>query len=905
MITKLIEVLIDQVKTVLTELVRMGGKRSFICLIALALSGYCVWVVHYPPANWVKVDSLLNLLYHLKSWIALTALGIICFVAAGTWISAFRKHWAVSISALLIGFGCVFVWDAVKDYRGLSRQELSLAAARFEKRERAEDLDASAARDQIVGILRKTESEAGGPFTVMRVPLTIDFETISFQQPSERATKLCRVVDAHLMLWGTVRKSDKSEDTLIQAHLDLAKDLRDALRDGVNDYKTREVFPVFESGEPTKLAKEIRVAADALFHAYRNQNDAALRILCQSHDKSALAMSGLLLHKLTAKEERIAETLELAIENYDKALGNHADEAPDKKDKFAWDVWLNRAGAFKLLAMTKRGQSRLELLNRARRDFEDAERVLKPNKSSELWTFIKMNLGHVLTALSDMSQGEIAQKLLDETERAYGEAAEVYAKIGLSKQEAVALTNHASALKKKAELPISQRPTDLLRRSVEISGEALEIAGRSVAQVAITRNNLGNTLIELGKRERPDKAIADLKKAIYELEQASDLRKKNGHPRYVASTQQNLGAAYRELAKRVSGETVEKLLEKSVEVLDKAQAVYRLDSSPKQWVDTQIIRAETLISQGIRLRGSESLEKLHEAERALCNALNEEPPLTTWATIQQQRGSVLRHLGLRRSGREAINELKKSQDAFTSALRVRSNQKSEKFAETKNSLGITLRHLGKRTIGPEGVAYLKESVAAFKKAASIYEELALPQQWAATMNNLGVALLELTERSPGFEGDGYLNNALAAFKESMRVRKPDLLPQQWALTQCNLAKARVEEGRRLARREQRDQAKEVLNTALHLLNEVTVVRNDGTLPQQWAITQRNRAIALHELSKVVSSPRERIEVLTEAVQRLDQALEVFDKTNFAYQHEEIVERRKKAAEEKVRYEQVA
>jgi len=158
---------------------------------------------------------------------------------------------------------------------------------------------------------------------------------------------------------------------------------------------------------------------------------------------------------------------------------------------------------------------------------------------------------------------------------------------------------------------------------------------------------------------------------------------------------------------------------------------------------------------------------------------------------------------------------------------------------------------------------LKQALTVCEKALQVHTYEAFPEQWAMTQNNLGLIYLERVElKHVEGEKSHSLKRAIEAFQEALRVRTRDALPQQWAATQNNLALAYlkpVEGGQ-----------DDNIERAITACEEALQIYTQDAFPEKWARTQNNLALAY---SKRIQ--RNRAENLERAIAAYKQALQVF------------------------------
>jgi tetratricopeptide (TPR) repeat protein len=391
----------------------------------------------------------------------------------------------------------------------------------------------------------------------------------------------------------------------------------------------------------------------------------------------------------------------------------------------------------------------------------------------------------------------------------------------------------------------------MLRKAAEICQGTLALNQRaeSPQSWAMTQNNLGGALKQLGTRSGAEEGRELLQDALAAYRSALEVYTKADLPKDWAMTQNNLGNALEELGTRSGAELGRKLLQDGLAAYRSVLEVYTKADSPQSWAMTQNNLGNALYELGTRSgaeQGRKLLEEALAAYRSAVEVYTKAHLPQDWAMTQNNLGNALKELGTRSAGEEGRKLLEEALVAYRSALEVRIRADlPQDWAAAQNNLGNALKELGTRSAGEEGRKLLEEALVAYRSALEVKTRADLPQDWAATQYNLGNALKELGTRRAGEEGRKLLEEALAAYRFALEVRTRADLPQDWAATQNNLGNALQELGTRSAGEEGR----KLLEEALAAYHSALEVYNKSDMPQLWAITQNNLGIALLTLGK--------------------------------------------------------
>ncbi len=245
----------------------------------------------------------------------------------------------------------------------------------------------------------------------------------------------------------------------------------------------------------------------------------------------------------------------------------------------AWAMTqMNIGNALATLGERENGTARLEEAVAAyRAALEEATRDLAPLD----WALIQNNLGNALTAL-----GERDREIMPTCRRI---ARNLFRVPGEREYETMRLEQALSAFRAALEERTRERaPLDW----------------------AMTQNNLGNALEELGTRE---KGTARLEEAVAAYRAALQEWTRDRVPLDWARTQTNLGTALRALGERESGTA---RLEEAVAAHRAALQERTRDRVPFDWAMTQNNLGNALRALGVRESGTAHLEEAVAAYRA-------------------------------------------------------------------------------------------------------------------------------------------------------------------------------------------------------------------------------------------------------------------------------------------------
>ena len=410
---------------------------------------------------------------------------------------------------------------------------------------------------------------------------------------------------------------------------------------------------------------------------------------------------------------------------------------------------------------------------------------------------------------------------------------------------------------------------------------ALNQREKSPQDWALTQNIFGLALHDVGTRSGGEEGRELLEQAVAAHASALEIYTKADLPQDWARTQNNLGFALRDLGTRSEGEEGRKLLEQALAAFKSALEVYTKADLPQDWALTQNNLGLVLHDLGTRSggggKGGKLLEQAVAAYQSALEVYTKADLPQDWARTQNNLGFALWDLGTRSGGEEGGKLLEQAVAAYQSALAVYTKADlPQDWARTQNNLGFALWDLGTRSGGEEGGKLLEQAVAAYQSALEVYTKVDLPHGWALTQNNLGLALHDLGTRSGGAKGRKLLEQAVAAYQSALEVYTKADLPHGWALTQNNLGLALHDLGTRSGGG---GKGRKLLEQAGAAYQSALEVYTKADLPQDWARTQNNLGLALHDLGTRSGGGGKGRKLLEQAVAAYQSALEVYTKAD--------------------------
>jgi tetratricopeptide (TPR) repeat protein len=456
-------------------------------------------------------------------------------------------------------------------------------------------------------------------------------------------------------------------------------------------------------------------------------------------------------------EDKLAEALSKAGDNYKKALAQVAALKPDNTTAKALVEQAKpeiEAGHF---------DRAHDLLHQATETQIAAAQEARKLKEQAQTAEDAQMLG---AADSTAAEGDVAL-----TERRFTEAAELFGRAAGYVPESDPndqgefLVRQADALSRQGD---ERGDNDALRRAISLYKAALSKFPRSKAPLAwaLTQNNLGNALIKLGERES---GTANLEAAVAAHRAALEILIRDLNPFIWAMVQSNLGSALVELGEMESGTTD---LDAAVTADRAALEVLTRDLDPPRWAGIQNNLGLALERLGEREVRTARLEAAAAAFRAALEERTRDRAPLDWAMIENNLSITLFSLGNLENG---TANLEAAVGACRAALEERTRHLVPRdWALTQNNLGNALFKLGERE---SGTANLEAAVSAYRAALEVLTRDWNPPHWASTQNNLGLTLLVLGKRE---SGTANLEAAVATYDAALEERARDRVPIKWA-----------------------------------------------------------------------------------------------------------------------------
>ena len=471
--------------------------------------------------------------------------------------------------------------------------------------------------------------------------------------------------------------------------------------------------------------------------------------------------------------------------------------------------------------------------------------------------------------------------------------------IDISQQtDAITLSAYFNKINATTLLALTTQSEDFLSslwRSAESYKAMLNVLTRSIfpQDWALTKNNLGIVLRQMGIRVSGSQANKLLEESIDEYKNASQVYKLPQYPYEWAMVHHNLGNALSDLGIRVSGVEGNKLLLESLDAYKSALKIYTRSKFPLDWASTKNCMGTVYRELGTRIEGKEGNKRIHEAIKHFQDALQiftQKKFPQDWVGTQINLANALGNLGDRLYEEKGNKYLWEAIDTLKACFKVCSASKNPLlFANTNNNLGNVLRILGVRIGGQKGNNLFREAIKSYKLALEVYARVKFPQDWAMTQNNLCTALSDLGSQIVEIEGDSLLVESIFSCSAALQVFTKKDFPQEWARTQHNLGCALFLMGIRL----KDSVCIEFLNKTINAYKAALEIRTRDELPQQWAMTQGELGRALMVLGIKVGN-NEGINYLNEAIYSFDNALLIYDAKNFPQYHKEILAIKSKA-----------
>jgi tetratricopeptide (TPR) repeat protein len=262
-----------------------------------------------------------------------------------------------------------------------------------------------------------------------------------------------------------------------------------------------------------------------------------------------------------------------------------------------------------------------------------------------------------------------------------------------------------------------------------------------------------------------------------------------------------------------------------------------------------------------------------QAFRAAESAINNKEFPEEWAELKNIMGMAQRSIGERTNSRQELNNAINSMSLTLDVWTRESNP--ERWAEVKNNIGYAMHTLGELDID---IWRFQEAIDAYKAALQVRTKYNSAYDWAVTANNLANAYLRSGERL--LESDeidqvlrmkayDYVINAENTYRDVLTVRRQNGdRPLDWALTQNNLGNALRIHGNITGNKEVVEEAIQAYELSLRERTKILV-------PLQWAKTKRNLGIALKDFGEYEDG----VLSLVRAIKCFEEAQEIQEREN--------------------------
>ncbi|MGP1347761.1 MAG: hypothetical protein ACTS3F_13980 [Phycisphaerales bacterium] len=253
-----------------------------------------------------------------------------------------------------------------------------------------------------------------------------------------------------------------------------------------------------------------------------------------------------------------------------------------------------------------------------------------------------------------------------------------------------------------------------------------------------------------------------------------------------------------------------------------------------------------------------------------------------WSTVQNNLGRAWERLptGDRR------RNLENAKACFESALEVRTQEEHPAaWARLQNNLGNLHLMLPDR----DGVSHIHRAIEHHTNAARVWSSLDRRREWAATHSNLGNAHALLPHEPNDHESrDRNLGRAIACYRSALEVRTKSASPYDWAATMNNLGSVLMSLPDPPGRSEHIEEAIRCFQHALE-------VRDRDRFALDWARTVANLALAMAR-----RPTGDRGHNITEALDLIDEALEIATPSRHQELHKHVQHRRELILRERAR-----
>lgn len=302
------------------------------------------------------------------------------------------------------------------------------------------------------------------------------------------------------------------------------------------------------------------------------------------------------------------------------------------------------------------------------------------------------------------------------------------------------------------------------------------------------------------------------------------------------------------------------------------------------YLDVQHYLVRTLIDISFISEPKLALSYLYEAEKIstlVCNVLSEitrkdennrGSNLLNLHLAYENLGIVLSRLGVMLSGDKGISYIENAIKIYSSAQTniLQNFEQSQWHAATFSNLGVAFLELGKKLSTDNWKKYLEKSIESHRNALEILQKNNLITKSEMTYYNLALALTYLGEKIGGEEGIKHLKEAEELLEKSLELNNKDEFPIHWAFIQNGLGV--VFYSRSFIVKENKE---DVLLKAVDKFQEALIVFDRSNFPRNWADTHHNIGMALHYLGITINSSKS-ADYFSEAILHFKNDLSVYE-----------------------------
>ncbi|HCH59555.1 MAG TPA: hypothetical protein DEV73_03005 [Candidatus Zambryskibacteria bacterium] len=547
-------------------------------------------------------------------WSFLGASGILFILSGGVYWAIKPRLKRLLLGGLFVLCGTILlavsVWKCMPS--PLPEGRLVVAIARFTPISPGAEDDAYNFSHRIEDKLNEKQHE-GLPLEVKR--LSKGVTGTNEQAREESAKELSIEADAHVILWGEIRKDEG--ELYVKPHLTIARQMQKVR---FKDISERE----FVNYEPNHIEFKERLAkgiTDVVMLVYglayfeAQEWDRAIKILNYVDSKEGNFYRGLCMQEKAQQGVSPQKDFRNAVEIYERVIGPRPWNLTALEDDLIWKAYLNRANVITMLAFISQPKESLSFLQEAIEMYRTALQVRTRTKFSKDWASIQNNLGNALLNLGIHIGGEEGNKSLWEAVDAYRAALKVYQQVDLKLDWASAQNNLGAVVSELGKRVEGKEGNKLLWEAVDAHSAALQVRVRKKYRKdwACSQNNLGVVFRELGTRGNIKEGNKLLQDAIEAFQAALQVSTRGRFSQDWADTKNNLGIALCELGTRLDGEEGKRLIIKGVESFRDSLRVYRQFEFPQNWAGTKTNLGNALCILGERISGEEGVKYLDEA----------------------------------------------------------------------------------------------------------------------------------------------------------------------------------------------------------------------------------------------------------------------------------------------------